>query len=258
MNSLKLSLLQTSLEWDNPAANQESIAVAIKKEKPDTDIIVLPEMFTTGFSMDTSNAEEFEGSETVSWMKGIANEFDAAICGSVKMKANGKFINRMLWVEPNGTIQVYDKQQLFTFAGEDQHYTAGDKELIVEWRGWKVKLLVCYDLRFPELARNREGGSYPKQDLLIYVANWPEARSAAWHSLLVARAIENQCYLAGCNRVGEDGNGISYDGKSSIIDSKGVEMAHAVHETTWLHSELSLEELNNFRKKFPVLKDARL
>ena len=258
MKDLNVSAIQHSLIWDCPESNRESIGAYIDQEvAPNTDLIVLPEMFSTGFSMDTSKAELFSNDmDTISWMKAIAKAKDAAITGSIKVKDGDDFYNRLLFVQPDGLVDQYDKKHLFSFAKEDEYYTAGSEQLVVNFRGWRICPLICYDLRFPEWARNVVDKK-PRYDVLLYVANWPAVRSAAWRTLLYARSIENQCYLVGVNRVGSDQNNIDYDGSSLILNPKGglIQDTHP-DETKCLSASFSWAELEDFREKFPVIGDS--
>ncbi|MGB1032391.1 MAG: nitrilase-related carbon-nitrogen hydrolase, partial [Flavobacteriales bacterium] len=197
---LKVACIQCSLLWNDPEGNRSNIAKGIEELEKDIDVAVLPEMFTTGFSMDTFGAESTDDQTTVSWMQQLAKEHNLAITGSIKVEENGQFYNRLYWVDSGQTLQ-YDKRHLFTFAGEHKTFTAGESLLIVDYKGWRVCPLICYDLRFPKWSRNLDKEGNSKYDLLIYVANWPGVRSTPWEVLLRARAIENQCYLVGCNRV---------------------------------------------------------
>ncbi|MFT5956398.1 MAG: omega-amidase [Flavobacteriales bacterium] len=259
MTDLNVCVLQADLAWENPQLNYERLAGLMSNQR-EADIIVLPEMFTTGFSMEPALVAETHGlsMETLEWMKRHAALLDSAITGSISVQEEGKYYNRLYWVEPDGTVIWYDKNHLFSFAGEDACYTAGTERLIVEWRGWKVLPLICYDLRFPELARNGSLNGNANYDLCIYVANWPGVRSHPWSSLLVARAIENQCYLVGCNRVGQDGKDIDYAGDSIILNSRGELLAEALPgKAQQITASLSMQELLDFRAKFPVLEDQK-
>jgi predicted amidohydrolase len=225
------------------------------KERP--QVVVLPEMFSTGFSMKPEQlAEKMEG-PTIQWMKKIAAEKKIILTGSVIIEEAGAYFNRLLWMLPNGQYGQYDKRHLFAFAGEDQHFAGGTQRLIASVNGWKVNLLVCYDLRFPAWARQQfdrdQGFEY---DVLIYVANWPERRSTAWKTLLQARAIENQCYVIGVNRVGKDGNDIYYSGDSMVIDPLGEILYQKAQEEDVFTITLDKEHLQQVREKFPFWKDA--
>lgn len=214
---MKISLIQTSLTWENAEANRNNFEKLINDITESTDIIVLPEMFATGFTMQPSVGAEPMDGPTINWMKKMAGIKDCAITGSLVIEVNGKYYNRLLFVLPDGEIKYYDKRHLFSLAGEDKAYASGTERLIVEYRGWKICPLVCYDLRFPVFSRNTEAF-----DLLLYVANWPTPRLTAWDTLLKARAIENMCYVAGVNRVGKDSNGHEYLGHSQVLDYLGV------------------------------------
>ena len=247
MRDLRTTLVQSMLHWEDAAANRAGFTGKLEGLKGSTDLIVLPEMFTTGFSMNTALAETMGGA-TVHWMKEQAARTDAAIYGSVIISDGGKAFNRGLFVTPDGTVQHYDKRHLFRFANETDHFNAGTERVVVEWRGWRVLLQVCFDLRFPVFSRNK--GDY---DAALYVANWPEARSWPWSQLLIARAIENQCYVIGVNRVGMDGKGIHYTGDSVAIDPKGQVMASCKPANDCIsHATFDAAALADFRAKFPV------
>src|SRR5664279_4058821 len=219
MSSLTITLIQTILHWEDKKANLDMLSKKIERIREKTEVIILPEMFSTGFSMNPDILAEDMNGETVQWMKKIAVEKKIILTGSIIIKDGSHYFNRLIWMLPNGEYGIYDKKHLFAYGNEHEHYTAGSKRLIASVKGWKINLQVCYDLRFPVWSRQSppyfgEGPgerSAPEYDLLIYVANWPEQRIHAWKSLLTARAIENQCYVAGVNRVGEDGNGIHYN-----------------------------------------------
>lgn len=255
--ALKIAVVQCDLAWEDPKANRDAIGQQLAHIS--ADVVVLPEMFTTGFSMQAEHIAErhdLAEMETLVWLRQQANRLDAAITGSVAVESKGLFFNRMYWVTPDGGVQWYDKRQLFTFANEDQSYTPGAAKTIVHWRGWKFMLQVCYDLRFPENARNELIDQEAAYDVLVYVANWPEVRRDPWIKLLYARAIENQCYVAACNRVGQDGNGIAYSGDSMILDSKGGSLASATPgEVSVVTAIMESGDLQRFRAKFPVLND---
>ena len=251
MRDLRVTLVQSMLHWEDAAANRAMFSEKLVGLKGTTDLIVLPEMFTTGFSMNTGLAEIMEGA-TVQWMKEQAALTDGAVYGSAIITEAGRTFNRGLFVAPDGSVQHYDKRHLFRFAKETDHFASGKERVVVEWRGWRILLQICFDLRFPVFARNR--GDY---DAVLYIANWPEARSYPWNQLLIARAIENQCYVVGVNRVGMDGKGIHYSGDSVSIEPKGQVLASCTpkHEciTTCLFDAAYLDD---FRAKFPVGKEA--
>ena len=247
MRDLKATLVQGMLQWEDAAANRAAFAAKLEPLRGATDLIVLPEMFTTGFTMNTALAEAMDG-PTVEWMKAQAARTDAAIYGSVIIAEGGKAFNRGLFVRPDGSVTHYDKRHLFRFANETDHFSAGKDRVVVEWRGWRILLQICFDLRFPVFARNR--GDY---DAALYVACWPEARRYPWAQLLIARAIENQCYVVGVNRVGMDGKGIHYTGDSVAIDPKGQVMAACEPAGDRVaHATLDAAALADFRAKFPV------
>jgi len=255
MSSLALTIVQTDLSWENKAANLQRLKEKINAIEERTEIVVLPEMFTTGFSMQPELfAETMEG-ETVQWMKEIAAANKIIITGSVIIKENDEYFNRLIWMLPNGQFGYYNKRHLFAYGEEDKHYTAGDKRLIASVKGWKINLQICYDLRFPVWSRQQSTETETEFDLLIYVANWPERRSHAWKTLLCARAIENQCYVAGVNRVGKD-NKHTYSGDSLVIDPLGQVLYHQADIEDIFTITLEKEEVNKVRMQFPFWKDA--
>jgi len=263
--NLKVSIIQSELHWENVDKNLEMFAQKIEAISKPTDIIVLPEMFNTGFSMDSSALAETMDGKTVTWMKTQAAKSNSVIVGSliVEVPLSGGtrvvFFNRLIWAQPDGNLFTYDKRHLFRMAGEHNHFKAGGNRLIIEYKGWRICPLICYDLRFPVWARNStltSDHSSPVYDLLIYIANWPAVRKQPWSKLLDARAIENQCYVIGVNRVGEDGKGIAYSGNSVVVNPKGEVMTNIAENANMAESvELSLTELNDFREKFPVSLD---
>jgi len=254
--NLHVSLIQTSLFWEIRADNLNHFEGLIGALQGKTDIIVLPEMFTSGFSMNTSDCDTM-GGETMRWMAKMARELDAVLCGSIRMEEDGNYYNRFIWMRPDGTYEKYDKRHLFSFANEDDHFTRGEEKLIIGHKGWKIMPLVCYDLRFPVWSKNRLIDGEPEYDVLIYVANWPKARNVAWKTLLLARAIENQAYVAGVNRVGVDGKDIEYSGDSALISPYGAYLAEAsAEQEDIIQAELEYGLLSDFRAKFPLLRDA--
>jgi predicted amidohydrolase len=257
MSNLKVSLVQTTLHWEDKALNLSMLADKISSVKEGTHLVILPEMFSTGFSMSPELlAENMEGA-TIAWMKENARKNKVIITGSMIAEQEGNFYNRLVWMLPNGQYGIYDKRHLFAFAEEDKHYTSGSKRLVASVNGWKINLLVCYDLRFPVWARQQfdENGNF-EYDVLIYVANWPERRNTAWKSLLQARAIENQCYVIGVNRVGKDGNDIYYSGDSMVIDPLGEIIYQKAHEEDVATLTLDKEHLETIRNRFPFWRDA--
>jgi omega-amidase len=255
MSTLSFTLIQTHLYWEDKTANLAMFEQKIMGISERTEIVVLPEMFSTGFSMQPERLAEDMNGETVSWMKKIAAAKKIILTGSVIIKEDGHFYNRLLWVQPDGKLGYYDKRHRFAFAGEDNEYTAGNKRTIAQVKGWKINLQVCYDLRFPVWARQHIITA-PEYDVLLYVANWPERRVHAWKTLLTARAIENQCYVVGVNRVGDDGNGIHHNGESMVIDPLGTVLYHKPEEEDIYTITLELEPLQQVREKFPFWKDA--
>jgi omega-amidase len=252
MHPLTLTLLQTALHWHDREANLAMFSEKLNQLSQPTDLIVLPEMLSTGFSMEApAFAEPTEG-PVLDWMRKVAEQQQAVVTGSVIVEEAGKYYNRLLWVRPDGSYAHYDKKHLFRMAGEDGVYTAGQQKLVVELKGWNICPLVCYDLRFPVWSRNVRNG----YDLLLYVANWPEPRAQAWRTLLQSRAIENLAYCVGVNRVGQDGNGIAYAGDSMVVDPKGQVLLSATRLECMPTLTLSKEELTAYREKFPAHLDA--
>ena len=215
-NELKIALIQSDLTWESPTKNRQNFTKKIEDISEAIDIIMLPEMFTTGFTMNAKFVAETMGGNTVLWMKEMALKANAAIVGSVVISEKNNFYNRLLFVEPSGHVTFYDKRHTFTLVGEDKVYSSGKEKVIVHYKGWKIRPLICYDLRFPVWSRNTED-----YDVLLYVANWPEPRVSAWDALLKARAIENMCYCVGVNRVGIDGVNSKYSGHSGVYDVLG-------------------------------------
>jgi predicted amidohydrolase len=257
MSDLTVSLIQANLHWEDIPANLAMFDQKIDSIKERTEVIVLPEMFSTGFSMQSSKLAETMDGSAVQWMKKKAKERNVIITGSLIIEENGEYYNRLIWMLPNGTYGTYNKRHLFAFADEHNHYKAGDKRLIAQVKGWKICLTVCYDLRFPVWSRNTlQDNGTPAYDVLINVANWPERRSTPWRALLQARAIENQSYVIGVNRVGNDGNNIYHSGDSSLIDPVGEIIHHKAHDEDVFTYTLSRAHLDELRAKFPFMKDA--
>ncbi|MEL6660677.1 MAG: amidohydrolase, partial [Bacteroidota bacterium] len=221
MSELKLALVQADLIWENASRNRDKFERLLAGLSPGTDIVVLPEMFSTGFSMEPQRLAEPMDGPTITWMREKAATLGAVITGSVIIEEGGKYFNRLLWITPDGELEQYNKRHLFTLAGEEKVYTAGTEQLVLTYRDWKIMPLVCYDLRFPVWSRNQF-----QYDLLLYVANFPDKRGFAWRTLLQARAIENQSYTIGLNRVGTDGNGIYYAGDSMLVNYDGSIKTH--------------------------------
>ena len=247
---MKVTILQRDILWANPEDNVARADEAIDCN-PGSDLYILPEMFSTGFCTNPEGIAESTDSSTLAWMKAKAASTGAALAGSIAVTENGHYYNRFYFVKPDGSVATYDKKHLFTFGGEHLRFTAGQERVIVEWKGVRILLEICYDLRFPVWARNR--GDY---DMIIYVASWPTPRVGAWKALLTARAIENQCYVAGVNRVGTDPSN-EYCGGSRIIDPYGIIMAECTDgKEMEVTVDVDMDVLEAFRAKFPVLKDA--
>lgn len=251
--NLKVTIVQSQLYWEDIDKNLEMFSQKLEQIQEETDLVVLPEMFSTGFSMNSEKlAESMEG-KAVNWMIEKARSKNFVVTGSLIIKEDGKYYNRLIWAQPDGNIQTYDKRHLFRMANENDFFSSGKQKLIVELKGWKICPLICYDLRFPVWSRNQN----QQYDCLIYVANWPEARKEPWTKLLQARAIENQVYVIGINRVGQDGKAINYSGSSAIIDPKGNDISQITeYEESIQTFELDKQDLEDFREKFPVTMDA--
>ena len=247
---MKIALIQSSLLWENPKANRNHFEEKINAFTEQVDLIVLPEMFSTGFTMHPEAVFETMEGETILWLQSLAKAKNIAITGSLVIKENNDFYNRLVFVFPSGEIQFYDKRHLFTLAGEDKVYTSGSQKLIVDYLGWKICPLVCYDLRFPVFARNVED-----YDVLVYVANWPKSRIQAWDILLKARSVENLCYTIGVNRTGFDNNNFEHDGHSQAIDFLGNYVLEPQETEGVFIVELNKEKLVEARKKLGFLGD---
>lgn len=247
--NLTIALIQTSLIWENPEKNMSLFANKIESVSSNVDVIVLPEMFTTGFTMSPEHISDKHNKETVNWMQRMALKSASAIVGSIVYLEGSTYYNRLLFVKPDGSIFSYDKRHTFTLAGEHEKYTAGNKLLIADYKGFKICPLICYDLRFPVWSRNTS-----EYDVLLYVANWPKPRVHAWDTLLKARAIENMAYCVGVNRIGTDANGLSYSGHSSVYDAMGNQLAFSDKEEI-LEVPLFKSHIVKTRNKLPFLKD---
>ena len=249
---LKIALVQTDLYWENPTANSAMLEEKIAALTESVDLIVLPEMFTTGFTMNPAPVAEPMNLTTFKWMRQMAAQTGAVLTGSFVAKEGQQYFNRLLWMQPDGGYDYYDKRHLFRMAQEHESYTGGTRRIIKELNGWRVCPLICYDLRFPVWARNVQ----MEYDLLLYVANWPAVRSQVWNTLLQARAIENLSYVVGVNRVGEDANAIPYSGDSALIDFKGEVIFRKTNEEGIYIHTLTKEPLTAFRERFPAYLDA--
>ena len=247
---MKIALIQIPLVWEDPKSNRAYIEQKINTLESDTDLVVLPEMFTTGFTMQPERVAETMQGETVVWMQSLAKAKNCAITGSLVIIEKGNFYNRLLFVFPSGEIHYYNKRHLFTLAGEDKSYTKGSQKLIIEYRGWKICPLICYDLRFPVFARNVE-----QYDLLLYVANWPTIRIQAWDTLLKARAVENISYTIGINRVGKDEKDYDYSGHSQVVDFLGNYTIEPQKTEGIFYAQLDKEALLQTRTKLGFLND---
>jgi omega-amidase len=254
MRDLTITLVQADQLWEDPTGNftqYESLLANVGE----TDLIVLPEMFQTGFSMNTSLAEKMDGA-SIAWLKKLAAEKNSAVYTSLMIAENDTFYNRGVFVRPSGELEIYDKRKTFGLAKESDHFTAGTHERIVQLHGWSIQLQICYDLRFPENVRNRVlTNGHAAYDLLLYVANWPNKRSFHWKTLLTARAIENQCYVVGVNRVGTDAHQFTYSGDSKSVNPLGVETLLTPNESTILTVVLNKSELGEIREMLPFLRD---
>ncbi len=252
MSKITVSLIQTALFWEDKESNLKMLEQKIKSSPQETQVVFLPEMMSTGFSMQPKKFAETMDGNTVLKLKMLAEQCKKIICGSLIIEEEGCYYNRLLWIMPNGVVHYYDKRHLFGFAGEDKCYTQGSKRLIVQVNGIKLCLMVCYDLRFPVWARQTP----EPYDVLVYVANWPQRRNTAWKTLLQARAIENQCYVIGVNRVGNDGNEIYHSGDSSVFDPLGSIVWQQADEEAIHTFTIYKEEIDTIRQQFPFLKDA--
>jgi omega-amidase len=265
MSTLTLTGIQADLYWEDKSANLRQFEAKINAIQEKTEVIVLPEMFSTGFSMQPEKMAETMDGESVRWMKRVAATKKVVLTGSLVIEEGGSYFNRLIWMLPNGQCGHYDKRHLFAFSGEDTRYRPGNKRLIASVNGWKINLLVCYDLRFPVWSRQAPSPAVQPAaselaglefDLLVYVANWPERRSHAWKSLLIARAIENQCYVLGVNRVGEDGSKIYHSGDSALVDPLGKLLYSKADEQDVFTHTIHKKDLEDIRHKFPFWKDA--
>lgn len=250
MNTLKIALIQTSLHWENKQENLNMLSDKLSAVDQNQDLIVLPEMFSTGFSMKPELFAETMDGQCVSWLKDQAKQLSAVIVGSLIINDEGSYRNRLFWMRPNGSYEYYDKRHLFRLANEHDHYVAGSTRKIIELQGWKFNVNICYDLRFPVWSRNRDD-----YDVLLNVANWPAKRSHIWKTLLKARAIENMCYVIGLNRVGEDGNGYFHSGDSAVIYPDGTPIVACSVREKIIYASIGKNDLSGFRERFQFYKD---
>lgn len=253
---LKIALVQTDLYWKDKTANMAMLEEKLMNLSSDVDLVVLPEMFSTGFTMDAKEVAEPMNFTTTKWMKQVASQTQAVVTGSIVVEENGLFYNRLLWVRPDGKVDHYNKRHLFRMAGEDAHYDMGKERKVFEWKGWRIMPQICYDLRFPVWSRNKVQNGVLDYDLLLYVASWPSPRIGAWDILLKARAVENLCYATAVNRIGQDGNGIPYSGHSAMYNFKGETLAFSDNKEEILFIELDHNSLLEYREKFPAWMDA--
>lgn len=257
MPAITFTLIQTTLHWEDKSANLQMLEEKIMAIKPPTQVVILPEMFSTGFSMKPETLAETMNGTTMQWMQKTAAAKKIILTGSIIIEEEGSYYNRAIWMQPNGKRGWYDKRHLFAFAGEHERYTAGRQRYIASVNGWKVALQVCYDLRFPVWSRQQFGEQKSfEYDVLLYIANWPQRRNTAWKTLLQARAIENQCYVIGVNRVGKDGNGIAHSGDSMVIDPLGEILYHKEAVEDIYTITLQKEPLQAIRQGFPFWRDA--
>lgn len=259
MQDLRISLVQGDTRWHDPAGNRDYYGALLAPLAGTTDLVILPETFTSGFSNDAIDQAEDMRGPTVAWMLEQARALDAVVTGSVQLRVDGKVYNRLLWAMPDGGLQHYDKRHLFRYGREHERYAAGNERLCVEWKGWRINPQICYDLRFPVFCRNRfdvERAGQMDFDLQIFVANWPSARAYAWKTLARARAIENLCYVAVVNRVGVDGNGLHYAGDSAVIDFLGQPQVEVREREQVVTATISAAALAAHRERFPAMLDA--
>jgi predicted amidohydrolase len=252
MSTLKITSFQSYLFWENIDKNLQNLGLRLNSIREKTDLIVLPEMFSTGFSMNPSKFAEEMGGKTMKWMHDQARKFESVITGSLIIKESDKYYNRLIWMRPDGSHEQYDKRHLFGMGEEDKHYTAGTQKLFVELKGWKICPAICYDLRFPVWLRNKN----EEYDLLLIVANWPERRSLHWRSLIPARAIENQAFVVAVNRVGHDGNEVFHSGDSMCIDPNGKVVYYKPNDEDLYTFTIHKNDLTETRRNLPFLKDA--
>ena len=253
MENLKITVFQGYLFWENIDKNLQNISLRLLNIREKTDLIILPEMFTTGFTMNAKALAEPMNGKTMLWMHKTAQQYECVVTGSVIIKENNGYYNRLIWMKPDGSFEQYDKKHLFALGKEHDTYTPGTQKLIVELKGWKICPMICYDLRFPVWLRNEPGNLY---DLLIFVANWPERRALHWRALIAARAIENQAYVIGVNRVGHDGNEVYHSGDSTCISPNGDVVYYKRDDEDLYTFSINGDETEKIRRAMPFLKDA--
>lgn len=256
MQNLSITIVQSELQWRNPPENQQIFDKIFDQISAETDLVILPEMFTSGFTMQPEGLSETMNGPTIRWMRNWSKKLNSAIAGSFIVEENNRYLNRLVFMKPDGQLQFYDKKHLFRLAGEDEKYQPGEKRVIIHYKGWKILPLICYDLRFPVWGCNRIVEGQIEYDLMVLVANWPQVRNYAWKTLLTARAIENQAFVAGVNRVGIDENGIIYSGDSLVADPWGAHILLAPPNQTSVQSVvLSMQELQKIRTNFAFNRD---
>lgn len=256
---MKLNILQTNIIWENPSENRDAIEAMLSLHQAKAELTILPEMFTTGFTMQPEKQAEAFKTTSYNWLKTMSAKHQSTFVGSIASKENEHYFNRLHWIEPGGKEYFYDKRHLFRMAREDKHYQAGTESKVIELNNWKIKPLICYDLRFPVWCRNEynKTSNQWSYDVLLFLANWPEVRNYPWQQLLIARAIENQCYVIGVNRVGNDGNGIAHCGNSLVINPRGEIISEIPLNQEGVYTvEIDKSYLEEFRKMFPVGLDA--
>ncbi len=252
---LTLTLIQTQLAWQDKKTNLRLLEEKIESIPDSAEVVILPEMFSTGFCMEPQLLAETISGPTMEWMKDISRRHSVILTGSIIIEEEGRYYNRLVWMQPDGRYGYYDKRHLFAYAGENITYTPGNKRLVASVKGWRIHLQVCYDLRFPVWTRQQSHDQQPEYDILVNVANWPQKRIHAWKTLLCARAIENQCYTIGVNRVGDDGNNIYHSGNSLVIDPLGEVLYHMADEEDIFTITLQKQKLQEVRERFPFWKD---
>ena len=250
MRPLKITLCQLNMTWENPAVNREILDRKFYQLSNSTNLVILPEMFTTGFTMEPEKHAETMDGPTIHWMTKKAITINACITGSIIIEENGKYFNRLIWAQPDGRVFTYDKRHLFTMVDEGKHYSQGSERVIIEYKGWRIAPFICFDLRFPAWVRNTK-----EVDFQFFVANWPDKRVEHWKALLKARAIENQVYIAGVNRYGYDGNKIYHSGASSVYDPMGECLTEINHAETFITLELNKEKIEKTRRHMPFLNE---